>query len=297
MLDLHRLHLLHRFAQHGSIAATAAALGYTPSAVSQQLATLEREAGVALLDRTPRSAELTALGRRLARHAADILAAVEAAEVDLADRNSRPSGTLHIAAVPSAAVALAPALASVRAQHPDVELVVHQSRPGTALTRLRAREIDLAIVDDHAPDPPTSYPRLDVEVLRVDPLVLVLPAGHPAAAGQGPADLAALAEGPWLCAPTGEPSRTATDRVLAEAGLAPTTLWEFEGLATLATLVSQGIGIAVLPRLSITRPLEELVALRALPVPASRAIVAVTRTSSRHRPAIEATLAALRTEK
>ncbi|MFU8839278.1 MAG: LysR family transcriptional regulator [Nitriliruptoraceae bacterium] len=296
MLDLHRLHLLHRFAQHGSIAATAAAVGYTPSAVSQQLATLERETGVALLDRTARSAELTALGRRLARHAADILAAVEAAEVDLAERSSRPSGTVHIAAVPSAAVALAPALATVRADHPDVELVVHQSRPGTALTRLRAREIDLAIVDDHAPDPPTTYPRLDAEVLRVDPLVLVLPAGHPVATGEGSADLAALTEGPWLCAPTGEPSRTATDRVLAEAGVTPTTLWEFEGLATLATLVSQGVGIAVLPRLAITRPLEELVAVRALPVPTSRAIVAVTRTSSRHRPAIEATLAALRAE-
>jgi DNA-binding transcriptional LysR family regulator len=296
MLDLHRLHLLHRFAQHGSIAATAAALGYTPSAVSQQLATLERETGVALLDRTARSAELTAIGRRLAEHAADILAAVEAAEIDLADRARRPSGSVHIAAVPSAAVALAPALAAVRTHHPDVELVVHQARPRTALTRLRAREIDLAIVDDHAPEPPTTYPRLDAEVLRVDPLVLVLPSDHPAAAEPGPADLAALADGPWLCAPAGEPSRVATDRVLAEAGVTPLTLWEFEGLATLATLVSQGVGIAVLPRLAITRPLEERVAVRALPSPTSRAIVAVTRTSSRQRPSIEATLAALRTD-
>lgn len=294
MLDLHRLHLLHRFAQHGSIAATAAALGYTPSAVSQQLATLERETGVALLDRTARSAELTAMGRRLAAHAADILAAVEAAEVDLADRSSRPSGSVHIAAVPSAAVALAPALASVRRQHPDVELVVHQSRPGTALTRLRAREIDLAIIDDHAAEPPTTYPRLDTEVLQVDPLVLVLPLDHPAARGTGPADLAALASGPWLCAPEGEPSRTAADRVLARAGVTPSTLWEFEGLATIATLVSQGVGLAVLPRLAITPPLEDRVAVRSLPAPASRAIVAATRTSSRRRPAIEVTLAALR---
>jgi DNA-binding transcriptional LysR family regulator len=294
MLDLHRLHLLHRFAHHGSIAATAAALGYTPSAVSQQLATLEREAGVALLDRTARSAELTALGRRLAAHAADILDAVEAAEVDLADRSRRPAGSVHIAAVPSAAVALAPALAAVRTRHPDVELVLRQSRPHTALTQLRAREIDLAIIDDHAAAPPTTYPRLDAEVVRDDPLVLVLPLDHPAAGGDGPADLRALVAGPWLCAPAGEPSRTAADRVLAAAGVTPATLWEFEGLATLATLVSQGVGIAVLPRLAVTRPLEDRVAVRSLPVPASRAIVALTRTSSRQRPAIEATLAALR---
>ncbi len=295
MLDLHRLHLLHRFAQHGSIVATATALGYTPSAVSQQLATLERETGVALLDRTARSAELTALGRRLATHAAGILAAVEAAEVDLADRSSRPSGSVRIAAVPSAAVAFAPALAAVRTRHPDVDLVVHQSRPRTAVTRLRAREIDLAIVDDHSAEPPACEPRLDAEVLRPDPLVLVLPLDHPEADGQGPVDLGSLAAGPWLCAPDGEPSRAASDRVLAEAGVVPTTLWQFEGLATLAALVSQGVGLAVLPQLAITRALEDRVAVRSLPVPASRAIVALTRTSSRHRPAIEATLAALRT--
>ncbi len=84
MLDVHRLRLLLEFAERGTIAATAAALGYTPSAVSQQLAALEREAGTALLDRTARAAELTGDGRRLAAHAAEILAMIEAAEADLA---------------------------------------------------------------------------------------------------------------------------------------------------------------------------------------------------------------------
>src|SRR6202035_106377 len=105
VLDVHRLRLLLEFEQRGTIAATAAALGYTPSAVSQQLAALEREAGAALLDRTPRAAELTEAGRRLAARAAEILALIEAAEADLAD--PEPAGRVAISALPRAGVAVA----------------------------------------------------------------------------------------------------------------------------------------------------------------------------------------------
>src|ERR1039457_6268534 len=102
MLDLHRLRLLKEFAERGTIAATAAALGYTPSAVSQQL--------TALLDRTARSAELTDAGLRLAVHAERILAQVEEAEADLSVQAREPSGRVSVAAFPTAAAAFAPAL-------------------------------------------------------------------------------------------------------------------------------------------------------------------------------------------
>src|SRR5881392_3779847 len=116
MLDLHRLRLLQEFAARGSIARTAAVLGYTPSAVSQQLAALEREAGTALLDRSVRRAELTDAGRRLAGHAERILAMVEEAETDLSAEAQEPAGRVVATAFPSAAVAFAPALArSLRA--------------------------------------------------------------------------------------------------------------------------------------------------------------------------------------
>src|ERR1700727_3389869 len=116
MLDLHRLRLLKEFAARGTIAATAAALGYTPSAVSQQLAALEREAGLILLDRTARSAELTDAGLRLAVHAERILAQVEEAETDLSAQEREPAGRVSVAAFPTAAAAFAPALArSLRA--------------------------------------------------------------------------------------------------------------------------------------------------------------------------------------
>ncbi|MEV7965995.1 LysR family transcriptional regulator, partial [Sphaerisporangium sp. NPDC088356] len=109
MLHLRRLALLCEFARRGSIAATAASLGYSASAVSQQLAALEREAGSVLLDRTSRSAELTEAGHRLVEHAERILAMVETAESDLSAHAATPSGRVVVTAFPTAAVAFAPA--------------------------------------------------------------------------------------------------------------------------------------------------------------------------------------------
>src|SRR6202044_3643169 len=109
MLDTHRLRVLREFAERGTITATAAALGYTPSAVSQQLAALEREAGAILLDRTARAAELTDAGRRLVDHAERILALIEAAEADLSAAG-QPTGRVTVTAFPTAAVAFGPAL-------------------------------------------------------------------------------------------------------------------------------------------------------------------------------------------
>ena len=294
MLDLHRLQLLHHFAQQGSIAATAQALGYSPSAVSQQLSTLEREAGVALLDRTARSAELTILGRRLAAHAARVLDAVEQAEVDLAAHSGAPTGPVRIAAVPSAAVAFAPSLASLRIDHPGLEVVVRQAPPEDALARLRARETDVAVIDDHGGLDAQRTSRLHRETLLEDPLVLVAGTQHPLAEEEGPVSLAEAAPGPWICAPRSEPSRAAFDQVLAAAGVQPGTVWEFEGLATIASLVGDGVGIAILPQLAISAPHRDRLRTHALPRPASRSILALTRTSSRMRPSIEVTLTTLR---
>src|SRR2546430_15696063 len=109
MLDLHRLRLLQEFAARGSIAKTAAVLGYTPSAVSQQLAALEREAGTALLDRSARRAELTDAGRRLAGHAEPILAMVEGPETDPSTQAQEPAGRAVPTALTPPALAFTPA--------------------------------------------------------------------------------------------------------------------------------------------------------------------------------------------
>src|SRR5919106_356520 len=109
MLELRRLVLICEFARRGSIAATAASLGYSPSAVSQQLVALELETGTALIDRTARSAELTDAGRRLVAHAERILSMVEEAESDLSAHAGTPAGRVVVTAFPTAAVAFAPA--------------------------------------------------------------------------------------------------------------------------------------------------------------------------------------------
>lgn len=296
ILDLHRLALLHRFATHGSIVATAASLGYSPSAVSQQLAALEREVGATLLERTARSAELTDVGRRLAGHAATILDAVETAEADLASYRASPVGRVVVAAAPTAAVALAPALAGLRASHEQLEVVVRQAGPDRAIADLDAHEIDVAVVDDWTDARPRQRPGRDRRRLLRDPVSLALPGSHPLAAGRGPIDLAEMADEPWICAPPGEPSREAFDRVLAAAGVEATIRWEFQGLATIAALVGHGVGIALLPRLAVAPGLTDRVVLRELSIPVGRHLDAITRSAARGRPAIEVTLDAMETE-
>src|ERR1700735_1025750 len=148
MLYLNRLRLLKEFAGRGTIAATAAALGYTPSAVSQQLAALEREAGVMLLDRPARSAELTDAGVRLAGHAERILAQVEEAEADLSAQEREPTGRVSVAAFPTAAAAFAPALARSLRAHPRLTLLLRQTQKDEGLSSVRWGEVEVALVDD-----------------------------------------------------------------------------------------------------------------------------------------------------
>src|SRR6266581_1487669 len=261
MLDLHRLRLLQEFAARGSIARTAAVLGYTPSAVSQQLAALEREAGTALLDRSARRAELTDAGRRLAGHAERILAMVEEAETDL----------------------------SAEAQEPA----------GEGLRQVRSGDVDVAIVDDWtsrlAEEIELGGSILTCYHLIRDQLVLVLPRTHPAAGPGQPVDLRALRHEPWLAAPAGEPSRQAVDRLLAAVGVAPPVLSEFEGMSTIVSLVARGIGIAILPRLGVAAA-ERRVTVRDLPhgLDLARDVYAVARTASVRRPSVAVIVTALR---
>jgi DNA-binding transcriptional LysR family regulator len=298
MLDLHRLRLLHEFAARGSIARTAAVLGYTPSAVSQQLAALEREAGIALLDRSARRAELTDAGRRLAGHAERILAMVEEAETDLSASAAEPAGRVVVTALPSAAVALAPALARSLRAHPRLTLVLRQTQAREGLRQVRSGAVDVAIVDDwtgRLADQDRGSILTCYHLIR-DELVLVLPRTHRAADPAGALDLRALRHEPWLAAPAGEASRHAVDRLLAAVGVAPPVLSEFEGMSTIVSLVARGIGIAILPRLAVAAA-ERRVAVRDLPhgLDLARDVHAVARTASVRRPSVAVILDALRT--
>jgi len=292
------LRLLREFAERGTIAATAAALGYTPSAVSQQLAALEREAGAILLDRTARAAELTDAGRRLVEHAERILAMIEAAEADLS--LSGPAGRVTVTAFPTAAVAFGPALVRRVRAHPGLTLLLRETQREEGLRLVRTGEADVALVADWSGRQtsadsarPGGTGALRYYPLIRDPVVLVLPRGHPAADPARPVDLEKLRDEPWLAAPAGEPSRQAVDRLLASTGGMPQAPWEFEGLSTILSLVARGIGIAVLPRLTLAVG-DRRVAVRELPGPTeARDVYAVARASSVRRPSVAVILAAL----
>jgi DNA-binding transcriptional LysR family regulator len=312
MLDTHRLRLLREFAERGTISATAAALGYTPSAVSQQLAALERESGAVLLDRTARTAELTDAGRRLVEHAERILALVEAAEADLS--SAGPTGRVTVTAFPTAAVAFGPALVRRVRAHPGMSLLLRETQREEGLRLVRSGEVDVALIADWSgrltrPGPGGGHGTgsgssggsgggEESGVLRFyrllrDPVVLVLPRGHPFADPAKPVDLDELRDEPWLAAPIGEPSRQVVDRLLVGAGGMPPVPWEFEGLSTILSLVARGIGIAALPRLTLAAG-DRRVAVRELPGTAqARDVCAVARASSVRRPSVAVILAAL----
>jgi DNA-binding transcriptional LysR family regulator len=293
MLDLRRLHVLHEFSLRGTIAATAEALGYTASAVSQQLATLEREVGTPLVDRTARSATLTDAGRLLAGHAEQILAMVEAAESVLQEQTEVPSGQVTVTAFPTAAVAFAPALAHSLSVHPELQLQLRQTLEANGERLVTQGDADIALVDDWSGRRPDQSGALRFYHLFRDPMILIVPVDHPFADATQPVDLRRLRSAPWLTTPRGEPSRTATERILAEIDATPAATLEFEGLSTILSLVARGIGIAAVPQLSLaTEP--STVAHRAIVgSPPTRDVYAVVRATSVRRPSIAATLRAI----
>ncbi|MFG1948446.1 LysR family transcriptional regulator [Nonomuraea sp. NPDC048826] len=292
MLDLRRLTVICEFARRGSIAATAESLGYSPSAVSQQLAALERETGTALIDRTARSAELTDAGRRLVAHAERILSMVEEAESDLSAHAGSPAGRVVVTAFPTAAVAFAPALARSLRRHTGLTLRLRQSRSGRGMREVQSGEVDIALVDDWYGLAAASE-NLRVFPLLSDPLVLVVPRRHRLADPEVPLDLRELRDEPWMATPDGEPSRLAVDRLLVDVGGTKPVPWEFEGLGTILSLVAKGIGIAAVPALALAAGVRGL-SVRHFPGnPVGREVLAVARSSSVNRPSVSVTLRAM----
>ncbi|MGY1650104.1 LysR family transcriptional regulator [Geodermatophilus sp. SYSU D01119] len=201
--DLRRLRVLRELELRGTLGAVAAALGYTPSAISQQLAVLEREAGAPLLERAGRGVRLTDAGHLLARHAGVLLAAAEAARADLASLGGEVRGTVRAGGLQSATRRLlVPAVAGMRAEHPLVRVEVSELELEQALPELRSGSLDVVVSDEYDGHPRPRPAGLRSAVLHEEPLRLVLPADHPAAAG-GPVALADLRDDVWVASGAG----------------------------------------------------------------------------------------------
>nr|WSX48355.1 LysR substrate-binding domain-containing protein [Streptomyces sp. NBC_00974] len=227
MLDVRRLRLLRELARRGTIAAVAEALSFSPSAVSQQLGVLEREAGLPLLERTGRRVRLTPAGQNLVVHAEAVLELLEQADADLAEARSGLAGALRIGSFPTATRAIVPAaLTTLARRHPGLEPMVSETDPAAVAHALRAGDLDVALIHEYDFVPARQEPGLATEPLYREAMYLAVPAdradrtdraaraGLPETAdGAGPAAPAAPA-GPAGPAPQPQP---ASDRV-APAG-------------------------------------------------------------------------------
>jgi DNA-binding transcriptional LysR family regulator len=312
MLGVWRLQLLREISRRGSIKAAAEAMQVTPSAVSQQLAILEREAGVQLLEKSGRRVRLTEAAQRLVRHADAITGAIAAAEADLASMQQAVTGTLRIAAFPTAARAIMPPVMTALSHlHPELRVTLRDLEADESLTALRNDEIDIAIVDDYGDGSRVTDPGLEVCEFMRDLIYLATatgPAAEPTAKARPSATGAVIP--PHRTPPAGEARleefRDAfwimdTDNshlsrvVLQECrrlGFEPHTRSSCKDFSVIIALVEAGLGVGVLPGLALLdRPVRARV--RPIAPPLARRISSVIRPERRSHPMIVSALAEL----
>jgi DNA-binding transcriptional LysR family regulator len=298
VLDPRRLRVLREFAAQGTVAAAAEALSFTPSAVSQQLAALQREAGVPLFQRVGRRLELTAAGRALADDAVAVLSRLEEAEAALAARTGEVRGTVRVAAFQTATLTIVvPALSRLAAAYPELRVELIEDEAERALPMVERGTLDLAIAEEYDHAPRRRLPGLDHVDVQSDEMVLVLPREHPRAAGHGPVALASLADAAWATAQAGTTFADMFARLCRSlGGFEPDIKHRANDIRILVDLVATGHAVAILPGLG--RPeADPRVAVRRMAEGAyRRRIFVAVRSAARERPSLAAVLAALRDE-
>jgi DNA-binding transcriptional LysR family regulator len=288
--NLERLRILHAVAAHGTIAAAARANSYTASAVSQQLAALEREVGTSLLERSNRGITLTPAGRVLSERASVILDLVEGALADVSEtaRTDSPT-TIRVGAFPTAIASIV--LPAIQHLSATVRLQIVDLEPEQALEALAARMIDAAIVDrfDHAdPVTGTTAGRLDRTTLRVEHLRLV----HPSR--RRPRSIPSLAGEPWVLGGRSSRLGRATRAVCAAAGFEPDVVVETDDHHVAFDAIASLGAFALLPDLALEALRPGISVARTIDTGATRRIDFVTRHVPRRNAALVALEAALR---
>ncbi len=291
MLDLHRLRMLREIVVRGTVAAAAEALAYTPSALSQQMATLRAEVGAPLFEREGRTLRPTPTARLLARHTDRILDAVAEAESAVAASLEEVGGDVRIGAFATGAYRLAaPAALDLEQTHPAIRVHVAEMEDQDSLRELRLGTLDLVLLQEYSHFPAATPPELHRETLMTEPVLLARPRRWDA-----PATLSDLAEAPWISEPAANPLGTALLHACRGAGFEPNIRHRAASIHVLVSLVGRGLGVGFVPQLALRGQLEDVVL---APVPGltlTRSIVAATRPALAPRPAVAATLAALHT--
>lgn len=297
MLDLRRLRLLRELHQRGTIAAVADALQFTPSAVSQQLGILEREAGVQLLERAGRGVRLTDAALVLVEHAEALLERARHAEADLEAVSGMVAGRVRIAGFQSVMLNLAlPAMAALARDEPRLRCELVEAEPEQSIPALALGDLDFVLADEWQNQPRRLPAGVDRHDLMRDTVRVVLPARHPVARRHRDAvPLSELAGEHWT---TGHPLmgwEDLTERMCRErGGFAPDIRHRANDANVSLALVANGLAVAMIPDLPL-RDRRPGVAIRSIAgAPIERAIFAVTRTADAARPSTKAVLAAVR---
>lgn len=295
-LDLHSIRIVRAIAEHGTISAAARALGYSQPAVSQHLRRAETRLGMPLVVRVGRGVRLTEPGRVIARHAVAITSALDAANGELAELLGLASGTVRVAAFPTASSTLVPRMLSgMRARHPGISVTYIEAEPPEAIGMLREGLVDLAITFAYPGDRSDPHregdPSLDHLALFTEDVVLVLAEDHPLAV-DGAVGLVELAGERWIA---GCPLCRGHLLAACEAvGIAPKIDLETDNAVAVLNLVAAGLGIALLPRLALaTAPIPVGTTVRATSPSSERSIQVVVQSGSRRVPSIAATLEAI----
>jgi DNA-binding transcriptional LysR family regulator len=293
MFDLVRLRLFRELAHRGTMTAVGAAFGLTSSAVSQQLAILEREARVRLLERVGRRVRLTVEGARLVAHAEAILQAVDAAALDLQAAGEKPSGILEVASFSTFAKArLLPAVTRVRARFPELHVIIHELESADAIEAVRVGRCQLAVSFAYNLAPRPEVSGLVTQTLMDEPVLLALPPRWRRV--HGPIALKRLAGDNWIVGSRQTDDRLLAERACAVAGFAPRITHSIDDYDLVLRMVSAGLGVGLVPELALMFPSAKGVVVRA-PAgrPLRRRIQAATRSTLAGSPAVRALLAEL----
>jgi len=278
MLDVKRLRVLREVAAQGSFSAAADALSYTQSAVSQQIAALEREAGTQLVERNARGVRLTDAGSVLVGHTDAILARLAAAERDLEAIAGLRGGTLRVGTFASAGASIMPlGVSRFRERHPGVDLMLVPGEPDSLLAAVKAGDIDVAISVD-ASFAPIEDGDLDVRGILEDPMFVALPREHPMAAKR-PLRLEDLDGESWILGTSSAncPDTAIMLRAAATCGFEPRVAFQSDDYTAIQGFIAAGVGVALIPDLALVSVRDDIVVRELHGMAPSRRIVAVTR--------------------
>jgi molybdate transport repressor ModE-like protein len=295
MIDLRRLRVLRALADHGTVAAAAQALHLTPSAVSQQLAALEREVGQPIVERRGRGLVLAGAGEVLLEHAHALFAALERAEADVAAHGRGELGTVVVGGFPTALASVASvAVAALADAHPRLRVALLEVESPQCFAALGQEAIDIALSMESASVPAAGDPRFARRPLLDDPLDAVLPAGH-VLAGRGALALDALAAETWVGPSPGTSCLDVTLAGCAAAGFTPRFVHRTNDFSALMAFVAAGLGVALVPRLAQGRIPAGATVVPLRGIPPARRVFAATRRGSEARQTVAAVLDALAT--